>query len=138
MVARCGRSWARSVWSARSLLPLSERPRLTIAPASWTLQTLRATGMPALSNVTIFTAAHTKPTASRRSVQVRIGRRGRCGRTSRSAVPQAGEPPPRDAHDQPDGMGAVRHMRYDGSKAGKEPDDHRSEEHTSELQSLRH
>ena len=31
-----GRSWARSVWSARSLLPLSEPPRLTIAPASWT------------------------------------------------------------------------------------------------------
>src|ERR1035441_4438324 len=88
------------------------------------LQTMRATGMPVLSNVTIFTAAHTKPTASRRSVQVRIGRRGRCGRTSHSAVPQAREPPPRDTHDQPDGMGTVRHMRNDGSKAGKEPDDH--------------
>jgi hypothetical protein len=33
---RCGRARARSVWSAWSLLPLSARPRLTIAPASWT------------------------------------------------------------------------------------------------------
>ena len=36
LVVRCGRSRARSVWSARSLLPLSARSRLAIAPASWT------------------------------------------------------------------------------------------------------
>jgi hypothetical protein len=81
---RCKGSWARSVWSARSLLPLSGRPRLAKAPASWTHSKRFALQEPPPSP--------TSPYLRPQTLRVAACRRGRCGcMVTRSRV-QLGAP----------------------------------------------